>query len=145
MKKISILFFILLFQLVPINMFSKSRTGNLKIYVSGFKTCNGQLILALCNSESNYKDHKNPYKGGKALIINKTSQFVFRNLPYGTYAIKAFHDKNKDNKLNFALLGWPVEAYGFSNNARRTFGPPSWKAAKFTFFRNNQTITFKVK
>ena len=137
--------FLLLMLQFPVSIFSGNKTGNLKIYVTGFKNNNGKLILALCNSELNYKDHKNPFKGGKAHIVNNVSSFIFKNIPYGTYAIKAFHDKNNDSKMNFALLGWPVEAYGFSNNARRTFGPPSWKAAMFTFFRDNQTVTFKVK
>lgn len=41
------------------------------------------------------------------------------------YAVKAFHDVNGNKKLDTNFFGVPTEPYGFSNNARGTFGPPS--------------------
>jgi uncharacterized protein (DUF2141 family) len=39
-------------------------------------------------------------------------------------------DKNKNGKLDKNYLGIPTEAYGFSNNARRTFSAPSFEEAE---------------
>jgi uncharacterized protein (DUF2141 family) len=54
------------------------------------------------------------------------------DLPPGTYAAAAFHDANDNGKFDKNLLGWPLEGFGFSNNAHVSFfRPPSFAAASF--------------
>lgn len=57
---------------------------------------------------------------------------VFADLPPGRYAIAAYHDADDDGRLTTWAMGLPREAYGFSNNARGRFGPPSFASAAFT-------------
>jgi uncharacterized protein (DUF2141 family) len=38
----------------------------------------------------------------------------------------------------------PEEAYGFSNGARGTFGPPSWQDARFRFAGGDETVEITV-
>ena len=47
-------------------------------------------------------------------------------LPTGVYAVGIFHDLNGDGALSKNFLGMPKEPFGFSNNARARFGPPSF-------------------
>jgi uncharacterized protein (DUF2141 family) len=47
--------------------------------------------------------------------------------------VSAFHDRNNNGELDKDWLGVPVEDYGASNDARGTFGPPSFEDAKFRF------------
>ena len=54
------------------------------------------------------------------------------DLPDGTYAIGIFVDKNYNNKMDRNLFGVPKEQFGFSNNAKGKFGPPSFEDASFT-------------
>ncbi len=54
-----------------------------------------------------------------------------RDLPNGKYAIAAFADSNKNEYLDKNLIGQPTEPYGFSNNVRNLFGPPSFNKAAF--------------
>ena len=42
-----------------------------------------------------------------------------------------FQDLNNDGVLNKGAFGVPSEPYGFSNNVRGQFGPPSFQAAAF--------------
>ena len=106
---------------------------------------NGNVKIALCNSDENYKDHKFPFIG-KSIAINKNIAIVeFDDLPFGDYAIKAFHDEDSNDDLNTNILGIPVEDYGFSNNARGMFGPPSWEDAKFKFNVETKTIEIEIK
>lgn len=66
--------------------------------------------------------------------INKTTALcVFKEVPAGVYGISAFHDEDNNGKLNTNLVGYPVEQYCASNNARNMFSAPSWKDAKFTY------------
>ncbi len=66
--------------------------------------------------------------------INKTTALcVFKEIPIGVYGISAFHDEDNDGKLDTNLVGYPVEEYCSSNNARNMFSAPSWKDAKFAY------------
>jgi uncharacterized protein (DUF2141 family) len=56
---------------------------------------------------------------------------VFSKLPAGSYAVAVYHDKKNNKNLEKNYLGIPTEAYGFSNNARRTFSAPSFEEASF--------------
>lgn len=46
-----------------------------------------------------------------------------------SFAIGAHHDRNVNEKLDKNALGMPTEPYGFSNNPKRGFGPPSYEEA----------------
>jgi len=63
------------------------------------------------------------------------------NVAFGTYALRGFYDANDNGKLDTNLLGIPAEAYGFSNGARRWFGPPKFADAAFTFSSDQQVVT----
>jgi len=57
----------------------------------------------------------------------------------GAYAIAAYHDENDNQKLDKAFTGIPTENYGFSNNARGMFGPPSLKEQLLTVKQSTAT------
>jgi len=66
-------------------------------------------------------------------------------LPYGTYAVAVVHDADGNGKLNTNLLGMPRERYGFANDARGTFGPPSFEDASFVVDRPEVAVTVTVR
>lgn len=76
---------------------------------------------------------KAPLRGGKsAVTADGTTVLRFENLPDGDYAISVLHDANGNGKMDFNVMGIPQEAFGFSNKAAGTFGPPKFEAARFT-------------
>ncbi len=56
---------------------------------------------------------------------------VFPDLPPGTYAVAAFHDKDGSGEVSTNFLGMPTERYGFSNDARGVLGPPNYEDCAF--------------
>ncbi len=67
------------------------------------------------------------------------------DLPPGTYAAAAFHDANGNGKFDTNFVGWPLEGFGFSNNARvKFFHPPSFAAARFTLPPEGATGTLHL-
>ena len=68
----------------------------------------------------------------------------FENLPPGDYAIAAFQDVNENGVLDKNALGIPTEPYGFSNDARGWFGPPSWQAARFHLGAADGAVTLTL-
>lgn len=117
-----------------------NQKSRLVVKINGLKNDQGTVKVALCNSLENYKNDRSPYKAAIIEIRNNQAIAVFDNLPAGNYAIKAFHDENNNDDLDTNFLGIPIEDYGFSNNVRGLFGPPSWNSAKFNLDKNNQVI-----
>ncbi|KAB1066057.1 DUF2141 domain-containing protein [Salibacter halophilus] len=63
-------------------------------------------------------------------------QYTFMKLKAGSYAIVAFQDLNGNKDIDKGFFGQPTEPYGFSNNVRGTFGPPSFEKQLFTLSGN---------
>lgn len=73
------------------------------------------------------------------------TRLVFADLPPGRYAVAAFHDADENGRLTLWPIGLPREPYGFSNDARRRFGPPGFDSAAFTLGPGGarQTLTLR--
>ena len=88
------------------------------------------MRVALCPDEGAYERN-----GGCALkeveAADGVVHLVYQGLRPGRYAIKAFHDIDRNGSLTTNWFGIPVEPYGFGNNARRPTGPPSFEGASF--------------
>lgn len=122
-----------------------NQKSRLVVKINGLKNDQGNVKVALCNSPENYKDDRSPYKAAIIEIQKNQAIAIFENLPAGSYAIKAFHDENNNDDFDTNFLGIPKEDYGFSNNAKGLFGPPSWNAAKFILNNNEQVIEINFK
>lgn len=104
--------------------------------INNIKNDQGKILIQLFNSEKNYNDGKSH----TANIINATkgkATITFNNLEAGAYAIRYFHDENENSKMETNLFGMPTEGYGFSNNAKANFGPPTFEQMKFIVKKAN--------
>ena len=98
----------------------------------------GEIHVAVYDNAEAFEADRGE-KGGAApgivdgtivMVEAGTSTFEYE-LPAGQYAVGIFHDLNLNNKMDNNFLGLPKEQYGFSNNARALFGPPSFEEAAF--------------
>jgi uncharacterized protein (DUF2141 family) len=111
---------------------SVKNSGTIILTVVGLNNDNGDIKVGLFNSAQSFSGKiKEKYGGSVIKIFDKKAQCIFSNIPYGEYAIKLFHDEDRDDKINTNFLGIPSEQYGFSNNAKGIFGIPSFDNAKF--------------
>lgn len=83
----------------------------------------------------------------RAVVVASAERVTvkFENIDPGQYAVNAYQDENDNGSLDTGFMGKPKEPYGFSNDARGTFGPPSFRAAAFDMSTQDRTITFAVK
>lgn len=121
------------------------KTGTLKLLIVGFQNDNGNAKIALCNSKEDYKKIDNTFRSAISAIKNGKSEEIFADLPFGTYAVKIYHDENDNGKLDKNGFGMPKEKYGFSNNARATFGPPTYEKAQFNFDKTETVINITIE
>ncbi len=122
---------------------TEAESGTLKIVFENFESNEGKLSIGLHNSKQGYNDNK-PFQVGSTEIKNQKVIYSFENIPFGEYAVKCYHDENSNNELDTNLFGIPSEAYGFSNNARGSFGPPDYVESKFNFDSDGQQIKIKL-
>jgi uncharacterized protein (DUF2141 family) len=88
---------------------------------------------------------KDPAYSSTIDVNSPTVTWKINDVPFGDYAVAIFHDENGNGKMDKNLLGIPVEAYGFSNNQRVTFGPPQWEAVKFAVRSPIKDVSIEVK
>lgn len=118
--------------------------GSLVLRVTGLLSEKGQVKIALFNSSKTWLGEHPAYKS--TIDVNGQSvTWKLDDLPYGDYGIAVFHDENKNGKMDKNFLGIPQEAYGFSNNMRVVFGPPSWEKSKFAVKGSTTEVSIEVK
>jgi len=119
-------------------------TATLIVRITGLVSEKGQVKIALFNSgETWLGDH--PKYNATIPVNSQSVSWKLADVPYGDYGIAVFHDENKNGKMDKNFLGIPQEPYGFSNNMRVTFGPPSWDGSKFVVGGTTVEVSIEVK
>jgi uncharacterized protein (DUF2141 family) len=119
--------------------------GDLEIVAVGFKSGDGKVQIALYQAEEGRPFEGGPFRQASVAIEKRKSTWVFERIPFGEYGVKIYHDENGNGELDTNFLGVPKEAYGFSNNARGTFGPPKDEKIKFSLRDARMRMEIMVK
>jgi len=105
-------------------------TANLQVTVSGVTPAKGQVIVSLF-------DEKKAWLKKPSLVLTENAKdsdsvdVIFSSLGVGLYAVSVFYDQDSDGELDTGVFRIPKEPVGFSNNARRKFGPAKWSQTSF--------------
>ena len=98
----------------------------------------------MLNNKKNY-DAEGNVRAASLSIEAGMAQWIAKDVPHGTYAVRVHHDANGNGELDTNMVGVPQEAFGFSNNVRGTFGPPDFEEAAFTLASDSRLITITVE
>lgn len=114
--------------------------ANVEVRVTGVVAGKGKVAVAVCDKDTFLKDCKYsataPARDGENVIMVK-------DVPAGTWAVLSYQDENDNGKLDRNVVGIPKENYGFSRDARGSFGPPSFEEAAFAV--NGETASAVIK
>lgn len=99
----------------------------------------GKIGFALYNKETFMKK---PLQAINGKIENGKSVVEFKDIVAGNYAIICYHDKNDNDRMDFASNGMPTEDYGATNNVMN-FGPPNFEDAKFVV--SDKNVSLKIR
>lgn len=105
----------------------------------------GVVRFGLHNNRASYMQRQGAFRAADLPIENQTCIWVVEDLPYGEYAIMVHHDENGNHEMDNGFLNVPNENYGFSNNPKIFFGPPSFEQTKFRFSKARQTIEISMQ
>lgn len=107
-------------------------SGELRMTVTGLRSASGTVRCALFDNPGDFPRGR---EIAESIVPIANGQVVclFRGLRQGRYAIAFMHDENGNGRMDFNLLGIPIEGFGFSNNARALFAPPGFAEASFSY------------
>lgn len=111
----------------------------LVIEVGNIKDRVGNIAIAVFKSKKGFPDDEKSIFFHYQKSVNELP--IELDLPHGEYAITLFQDLNRDKVINKRWIGTPKEPFGFSNNPRLFFGPPSYERSKFIF---NKPTTLSI-
>jgi uncharacterized protein (DUF2141 family) len=106
-----------------------SAQNKLTVQVDGIEQLSGHLLVGVYDKAQFMKQ---PIAAQRVKVDADTITMVFEDLPSGEYCISLYQDENDNGKLDTGLFGIPTEKYGFSNNAKGKYGPPSFDDCRFT-------------
>ncbi len=137
------LVFSLLFALETLG---QSNPTNLQVSISGASSDTGSIRILVFSKPSGFPDQVKqavrsislPSKNGKA-------SFKLTDLPAGTYAIGVIHDQDNNGKLSTNAVGYPTEKFGFSNDPKVYFGPPSFEKAAFVLGKTPISLEISLR
>lgn len=101
--------------------------------------------MAVFSDEKAYMKDDQRFAEAIAKVETEGEVDIQLQIPIGKYAVTIFHDVNGDAELSTNFIGIPKEPYGFSNNPKSTFGPPSFEESVFEFKEDGQQIEIELK
>jgi len=139
-------FSVLMFGIHPALAFAHSPCPGIHVKILDIRNSTGAVACALFESSEGFPtDYL--LSATNIMIIkirDKQARCDFEDIPPGTYALSVVHDENMNGKLDTNWLGIPNEGYGFSNDAKASFGPPSFEAARFSYDGQNLELTISL-
>ncbi len=129
--KLYCLFILILFR---VGLVTGQSDNTLKVLITGLHSSNGSVLVSLFNQEKGFPSQSGKaFKKEKINIVGGIASAIINDIPPGSYAIAVLHDENNNLEMDTRIFGLPKEGYGFSNNAKGLFGPPSFKDARFAY------------
>ncbi len=119
----------LMLSMIPATLFA----ANITFVIEELKYNDGKIQVGIFDKAESFPDSEKRIKGclNQGEIRDNLARIECELAP-GKYAAAIFHDRNNNGKLDKNFIGIPKEGYGFSNNARGTFGPPDFEEAVFS-------------
>jgi uncharacterized protein (DUF2141 family) len=124
---------------------AEETSGTFIVQIEGLSDSEGYVMVSVFGSEEAYKEGSPKTAKAKVEVADQKALAVFNDLKYGIYAVAVFHDRNANGKMDRNILGIPKESYGYSNNVRGSFGPPSFTKARFEFDSPEKQIKIKLE
>lgn len=118
-------------------------TAELEIAIDELRSAKGAIRLCLTRDEAYFPDCKADPRAIRHSAPAGEARLSLSGLAPGAYAMSVIHDENGNGKLDkFGFV--PREGFGFSRNPKIRFGPPSFKAVRFTIAAGRSSTRVRI-
>lgn len=132
--------------LMPGYLQAQASAGNVTVTISGIRSVKGDIEVRLWRGKDGFpKDDTKAYRRAKVTITDGTASATFTDVPFGEYAVSAFHDENGNQKLDTRFPGIPTEGVGVSNDPHKKFGPPPFSSCRFELIQQEKQIPIVIE
>ena len=107
---------------------------SLEMEINNLESNKGPIYIRILD------ENENPVIVGTSPVINYSSEISFDSIFPGKYAIQFFHDENKNQKMDFNLIGIPKEKFGSSNDVKPVLGPPKFEKMLFEIYEDKKIV-----
>ncbi|MDO9634599.1 MAG: DUF2141 domain-containing protein [Paludibacter sp.] len=113
----------------------------LEVCITNIRNTKGQLCVAIFQNDQEFKSEVPFWERhyDKADIENKTFRLVIL-VPPGEYVLSVLDDENSDGKMNYNIVGFPLEGFGFSNYKHRGISKPRFNQFCFQVAINQKLL-----
>lgn len=125
---------------------AQTESSSLQLLISEASSDQGMIRVLIFSQASGFPD--NPAKAVKSYSLPPKKGAVsiaVAGLALGSYAVAVIHDKDGNGKLSFNAVGYPTERFGFSNNPKVYFSPPSFDKAAISLGKTLQTVQIVLR
>lgn len=122
---------------------SAGLAADLEVEVIGLSSNDGDVHIAVYDTPELFPDSDGMIIETHVSISENRAVMIFKDLKPGRYAIAVYHDANGNHDFDQGIFGLPLEDYGFSNDARVFFAPPSFDEAAFEVLEPQTKITIR--
>ena len=140
-------FAMLVFANLSTSAFAEADCPGIHVKILNIRNSTGTVACALFESPTGFPAEFLHAATNVMIIKIRKSQARcdFMDIPPGTYAMVVIHDENMNGKLDTNALGIPKEGYGFSKDAKKFLGTPSFSAASFLYDGQNVDLTMSLQ
>jgi len=118
--------------------------AELEVRIVGLSSNAGDVHIAVYNDPKKFPDSDGMLTETHIPIAENQAAMTFKGLKPGQYAVAVYHDANGNHDFDQGIFGLPLEDYGFSNDARVFFAPPSFSDAAFDVSEPGRSITIRL-
>lgn len=123
--------------------FAKNQNGKLTVTITNIQNKGKSLYIGIYRKTDKFPDFNGEWKNLVVSPSGNSVKVVF-DVPYGDYALAVSHDLNGNKTLDYNLVGYPKEPFGFSNNFRPRFSGPDFNDCKVTFSDSSKGIVINL-
>jgi uncharacterized protein (DUF2141 family) len=107
--------------------------GTLSVTVTSAQNNKGNIEIHLLANKAQFDSDIPAFLICRKAIKNLKTDCNFNDVPYGEYAIFAFHDENLDQNLGVYFFGLPSEKLSISGIDLTRNSSPLFEQSKFSF------------
>ena len=140
--KLLLLFFAFIFSIT----LSAQTSSSVQVNIQEASSDRGMIRVLLFSGAAGFPDQVG--KAVKSFSLppkNQQVAFTITDLVPGTYALAVIHDQDSNGKLSSNAVGYPIEKFGFSNNPKVYFSPPSFEKASFVLGKTPVKVTISLR
>lgn len=115
--------------LLLVALSGNTTAAELEVRLDRMRSQQGLVHLCLTRNPVFFPDCGKDPRAVKRSVAGESGPIRFNGLEPGSYALSAFHDENRNGRLD-TLVGIPREGFGFSRNPVIRFGPPRFEQVR---------------